>query len=156
MENVRDQALEKMIVELATNKIKSIDKIHTWLCNQNDDELFAGIVKDGKTLLNAFKYCANKAKDQQVDGGAMVDDEDVYEWVVEYFKSNQTAIQTSPFKATTSGKTKKTYNNDVDDEDDENQNYHLKQASQQKNKKHEVPVVQKPETNQISIFDELM
>ncbi len=119
METIKEKALSKMLQEMQNNKSRAIDKIHTWICNQDDQKLFEGILKDGKTLENAFKYAAKKAMVQQISGVAAVDDEEVYEWIVEYFKSTETSVSVPAFASSTSGTPKKAKAKDQSKEYDE-------------------------------------
>lgn len=88
MSEIKDKALAKMNEEMSVEHSRSIDAIHNWLCDQDDDELFEHICQDGKSINSAYTYCHNKAADYREGNGAMVSDDIVFGWVVDYFKSS--------------------------------------------------------------------
>ncbi|MBF1116567.1 MAG: hypothetical protein HXL53_04820 [Solobacterium sp.] len=88
MSEIKQRALEKMNGEMSEVHSDSIDAIHNWLCDQDDDELFENICRDGKSINSAFMYCHNKAADYREGNCAMVSDDIVFGWVVDYFKSS--------------------------------------------------------------------
>ena len=88
MSEIKQRALEKMNEEMSEGHSPSIDAIHNWLCDQDDDELFENICQDGKSINSAFMYCHNKAADYREGNCAMVSDDIVFGWVVDYFKSS--------------------------------------------------------------------
>ena len=88
MPEITDKALAKMNEEMSEGHSRSIDAIHNWLCDQDDDELFEKICQDGKSINSAYMYCHNKAADYREGNGAMVSDDIVFGWVVDYFKSS--------------------------------------------------------------------
>lgn len=88
MSEIKQRALTKMNEEMSKPHIFAVDAIHNWLCVQEDDELFEGICKEGKTVANAYTYCVNKASDQRDGGCAVVADSVVFGWAAEYFKSD--------------------------------------------------------------------
>ncbi len=88
MSEIKQKALAKMNEEMNKPHIFAVDAIHNWLCVQEDDELFEGICKEGKTIANAYTYCVNRASDQRDGGCAVVADSVVFGWAAEYFKSD--------------------------------------------------------------------
>ena len=92
MNEVKLQALEVMNKELSKKHGPGKDMVHNALCDLDDDELFEGIVKPGKSISDALQYAASKAKDFAESGVAGVDDDFVINYVIEYFKSNKTAV----------------------------------------------------------------
>lgn len=88
MSEIKQRALEKMNAEMSQKHSRSIDSIHNWICEQEDDELFEKICQDGKSINSAYMYCHNKAADYREGNGAMVSDDIVFGWVVDYFKSS--------------------------------------------------------------------
>lgn len=88
MSEIKQRALTKMNEEMSKPHIFAVDAIHNWLCVQEDDELFEGICKEGKTVANAYTYCVNKASVQRDGGCAVVADSIVFGWAAEYFKSD--------------------------------------------------------------------
>ena len=88
MSEIKDKALAKMNEEMSEGHSRSIDAIHNWLCDQDDDELFEKVCQDGKSINSAYMYCHNKAADYREGNCAMVSDDTVFGWVVDYFKSS--------------------------------------------------------------------
>lgn len=88
MSEIKQRALEKMNEEMSKQHTFAVDAIHNWLCVQEDDELFEGICKEGKTVANAYTYCVNRASDQRDGDCAVVSDSVVFGWAAEYFKSD--------------------------------------------------------------------
>ena len=87
MLDIKQKALEKMNAEMSQKHSRSIDAIHNWLCEQEDDELFEKICQEGKTIADAYRYCHNKSSEYRDGDCAMVSNEIVFGWVVDYFKS---------------------------------------------------------------------
>ena len=85
MTDIKDKALSKMLVEMANEHTSTEDKIHNWLCDQNDDELFAGVFDTKKSIGQAVEFCGSKARELAMRGVAMVDVDTVYGWVRYYF-----------------------------------------------------------------------
>ncbi|HAP3438413.1 TPA: hypothetical protein IUX51_002016 [Enterococcus faecalis] len=82
----QEQALEKMLKELETEYDDTVEYIHNWLCKQNDESLFQGILKEDRTIKGAVTYCMGKAKEQaENQTSAMVPDEVAFNWIKEYF-----------------------------------------------------------------------
>ena len=88
MSEIKQRALEKMNEEMSQKHTRSIDSIHNWLCEQEDDELFEKICQEGKTIADAYRYCHNKSSEYRDGDCAMVSNEIVFGWVVDYFKSS--------------------------------------------------------------------
>ena len=87
MSEIKQRALAKMNEEMSQKHSRSIDSIHNWLCEQEDDELFEKICQEGKTIADAYRYCRNKSSEYRDGDCAMVSNEIVFGWVVDYFKS---------------------------------------------------------------------
>lgn len=88
MSEIKDKALAKMNEEMSKGHSRSIDAIHNWLCDQEDDELFENICQEGKTISDAYRYCHNKSSEYRDGDCAMVSDDIVFGWIVDYFKSS--------------------------------------------------------------------
>lgn len=88
MSEIKQRALEKMNAEMSQKHSRSIDSIHNWLCEQEDDDLFEKICQEGKTIADAYQYCHNKSSEYRDGECAMVSDDIVFGWVVDYFKSS--------------------------------------------------------------------
>lgn len=84
-ESLKSQALVKMLDEMNKEHTPVEDYIHNWLCTQEDEELFASILKDGKSINGAVKYMANKARKGVSGNMAAVDDATGFSWVRDYF-----------------------------------------------------------------------
>lgn len=93
MTETKQQALNKMLEELNTKHSPGVDQIHNWICEQDDENLFTNILKDGKTIANAIQYAAGKARKNAMSGVAFATDEEVYQWIVEYFASDKTEVK---------------------------------------------------------------
>lgn len=82
----KEQALAKMLKEMERNHSETEDRIHNWLCDQQDDTaLMVGICEEDKSIAGALKYCKDKARNKAINGCAVIDDDTVFEWVYEYF-----------------------------------------------------------------------
>ncbi len=82
----QEQALEKMLKELETEHDNTVEYIHNWLCKQNDESLFQGILKEDRTIKGSVTYCMGKAQEQaENQTSAMVPDEVAFNWIKEYF-----------------------------------------------------------------------
>lgn len=88
-ESLKSQALKKMLEEMSNDHTSTEDYIHNWLCGQDDDELFSGILKDGRTIKGAVKHIANLARKQVAGNMAVVDDATVFGWVRDYFTADE-------------------------------------------------------------------
>lgn len=107
-------ALNKMLVEMNKTHSSTEDSIHNWLCKQEDESLFTGILKEDKTINGAMLYCMKKASNLQVNNAAMVDDQTVYDWVKEYFTLEKVDDKKIPVQAkVTHVKTDETKSNEV-------------------------------------------
>ena len=61
-------------------------KTYQWLCKQTNQELFKGILTDGKTIKGALEYCSKKAQEHaKNEQFAMIEDDTVYQWIMDYF-----------------------------------------------------------------------
>ncbi|HEM5142981.1 TPA: hypothetical protein U1266_000416 [Streptococcus suis] len=88
MNKLKEKALAKMLEEMNKEHSPSEDHVHNWLCEQEDDELFQGILKDGYTIKSSLEYAKKKAREFAQNGVACIDDQTVFGWVREYFLSN--------------------------------------------------------------------
>jgi lin1252 protein len=93
MSEIKQKALAKMNEEMSQKHSLAIDVIHNFLCDQNDDELFENICKDGKSIADAYAFCINKASEQRDGNCAMISDSVVFGWAVDYFNSELTAVK---------------------------------------------------------------
>ena len=56
MNEIKEKALAKLLEELNKPHDLSLDRIHNWICDQEDEELFQGILKERYSLKCALKY----------------------------------------------------------------------------------------------------
>lgn len=104
MNKIKEQALNKLLEEVNRSNNDAIDKIHNWISDQNDTELFTGILQKGKNLAEALSYCASKVKRSGNYGIAT--DEAVFSWVKEYFMLSSTNVSKENFIVKTNTKQK--------------------------------------------------
>lgn len=88
MDEIKEKALAKLLEELNKPHDLALDRIHNWICDQEDEELFQGILKERYSLKCAMKYAKEKARKFAENGVACIDDNTVFEWIREYFISN--------------------------------------------------------------------
>lgn len=88
MNEIKEKALAKLLEELNKPHDLALDRIHNWICGQEDEELFQGILKERYSLTCALKYAKEKARKFAENGVACIDDETVFGWIQEYFISN--------------------------------------------------------------------
>lgn len=89
MSELKERALAKMLDEMNQKHTPVEDVIHNWLCNQEDEKLLAGILRDGRTIKGAVKYMAALARKNLEGNMAVVDDATGYSWIREYFESDE-------------------------------------------------------------------
>jgi len=107
MSEIKQKAIAKMNNEMSKKHSPAVDAIHNFLCDQNDDELFEDICKDGKSIADAYAYCVNNASKQRDGKCAMISDSVVFGWVVDYFKSDLKEIKSSVKAEVTTSNDKK-------------------------------------------------
>ena len=88
-ESLKSQALQKMLEEMSKDHTPVEDTIHNWLCTQDDEALFASVLKTGRTIKGAVKHMANLARKQVAGNMAVVDDATVFGWVRDYFTADE-------------------------------------------------------------------
>lgn len=138
LENTKEQALAVMLKEMENPHSPTEDVIHNWLCDQDEPALFAGILKNGKSIKNSLSFCATRAKKHQTSGNvAMVDDKTVFGWIRDYFLSDDPEPEAITVEVATSFEPETIQESKADKSDDKF-----------KNKSTE-------EENQLSLFDYL-
>lgn len=85
MNQLKEKALEKMLVEMAEKHSRMEDTIHNWLCIQEDDELLQGILKDDRSIKECKEYCISEAYKYDDGESTGVPDEVVFGWIRNYF-----------------------------------------------------------------------
>ena len=93
MTEIKEKALAKMLEEMKEDHGPAEDAIHNWICDQEDEKLFKGVLADKKSIKEALKYCANKAKSYKSGSCAMVDDSTVFGWVYKYFTGKTKKVE---------------------------------------------------------------
>lgn len=88
MNEIKEKALAKLLEELNKPHDLALGRIHNWICDQEDEELFQGILKERYSLTCALKYAKEKARNFAENGVACIDDETVFGWIRDYFISN--------------------------------------------------------------------
>lgn len=88
MNEIKEKALAKLLEELNQPHDNSLDRVHNWICDQEDEELFKGILKERYSLKCALSHAKEKARKFAENGVACIDDATVFRWVREYFISN--------------------------------------------------------------------
>lgn len=93
MTELKQQALKKMLEEMNLKHSMAVEQVHNWICEQDDESLFTNILKAGKTIANGIQYAAGKARAAAMSGVAFTTDDEVYQWVVEYFASDEKEVK---------------------------------------------------------------
>lgn len=93
---LKQKALDKMLEEMNEKHSAAEDRIHGWLCNQEDEDLWNGILLEDKSIRDSYSYCRTKAKELADDNVAMVEDDDVFNWVKEYFTTKDLKVESRP------------------------------------------------------------
>lgn len=80
-------AEEKLLAEVSVPHDTTTDIIHNWICDQDNDAIYKGIVEQDKTIKGAIAYCGKKAQEAAESGAkmAMIDYETSFVWITEYF-----------------------------------------------------------------------
>ncbi|QIL49702.1 hypothetical protein G7082_00245 [Vagococcus hydrophili] len=89
-----------MLEEMNQKHSGAEDAIHNWLCDQECEELFEGILKKEKSIKGALKYCSEQASKQKDGNVAMIADQTVFGWVYKYFTSKKLPKSNSSIQAT--------------------------------------------------------
>lgn len=90
---MKEIALSKLLTEVENQSNPAVHTIHNWLCDQEDDELFAKVGSENKTILQAVQYCINNAHKVRIGNAAIVDNDTVFNWVREYYLSSETKVE---------------------------------------------------------------
>lgn len=88
MNEIKEKALAKLLEELNQPHDTALDRVHNWICDQEDNELFEGILKERYSLKCALSFAKEKARKFAENGVACIDDATVFRWIREYFISN--------------------------------------------------------------------
>ena len=62
MSEIKEKALAKLLEELNQPHDTSLDRVHNWICDQEDEELFKGILKERYSLKCALSHAKEKAR----------------------------------------------------------------------------------------------
>lgn len=93
MNDIKEKALAKLLEELKGDHGPAEDAIHNWICDQEDEKLFEGVLGDKKSIREALNYCASQAKNFKSGTCAMVDDSTVFGWVYKYFTGKTKKVE---------------------------------------------------------------
>lgn len=93
MSDLKEQALAKMLEEMNQNHTSAEDRIHNWLCEQDDEELLKGILWKNKSISESIDYCGQKARQMAMRGVAVVDGEEILSWIREYFTTKDLKVE---------------------------------------------------------------
>lgn len=86
---IKEQALSKMLLEMSQSHDETVDEVHNFLCEQGDDELFAGILMEGKSIQDALNYLVAEAKKNR---RFRITDSEGYKIIKQYFLSTATKV----------------------------------------------------------------
>lgn len=89
MDETKQKALKKMLIEMNEKHSSAEDVIHNWLCDQEDEKLLEGVLKKGRSIKGAMEHCVSQAYKQKSGNAAMVDEQTVFAWVNDYFVSDK-------------------------------------------------------------------
>lgn len=108
MNEIKEKALAKLLEEMKKDHGPAEDAIHNWVCDQEDEKLFEGVLSDKKSIKEALNYCASQAKKYKSGTCAMVDDSTVFGWVYKYFTGKTKKIEAVEAAATVGQRPEKT------------------------------------------------
>lgn len=96
MLEAKEKALAKMNQEMNQEHSEYEDYIHNWLSDQEDNELFEAILKEGKTIRSCFKYIEQYAYKMAKRVGNVASyapsPNQIHSLIVEYLKGEQTVV----------------------------------------------------------------
>lgn len=92
MTELKQQALNKMLDEMNKPHDEVLDYIHNVLCESEDEELFAGILVEGKTIASAFNKMAELAKKAAKNSMAFFSPQKGMDIIIDYFKGKETEV----------------------------------------------------------------
>lgn len=87
---LKEQALEKMLEELNQPHHQAIDTLHNLLCVCDDDEVYQGILKEGKSVEGAYEAMHDYAQKNQEGGSYGMDDKLALQIVKDYLAGTST------------------------------------------------------------------
>lgn len=150
---VKDKAIAKLLEEMSKEHSSTEDVIHNYLCEQEDEKLFLGILKEDRTIKGSIEYCSGKAKKiAKSSRSIMIDNDTVYKWVREYFikdKINQSNVKADVSVTDTKSKENKKDNN----KDTENKNKEeIKTEIKKENKNKDIFRIKDQEFEQVRMF----
>lgn len=106
MNGLKILASEKMLLEMNKKHTEVEDIIHNWICDQEDDLLFEGVLKEDRSIKGAVSYCMSQASRRKTGQMAMADSDTVFRWVKKYFTADKVSKQFVQGSMSTSSKPK--------------------------------------------------
>lgn len=97
MTEIKQQALSKMNEEMSKPHSDVLDYIHNWFCEQEDDELFTCICKDGKSLEGAYNFMVKTAQQKKY---SCISDAEGFRIMREYFLGKETDVKAVGYAST--------------------------------------------------------
>lgn len=88
--NTKELALAKMLEETSKPHAKIIDTLHNLLCVCDDEEVYTGLLKEGKTLNGAYLVMLEYARKNQQAGSYGMDDTLALQLVKDYLNETKT------------------------------------------------------------------
>lgn len=81
-----DKAIARITEEMMAIGTRTARRIEEYLTNKCTNDLIAEkLLDEDKTLKGCVAFCTKKAEPQRDGQSAMVEDEEVFEWIEEYY-----------------------------------------------------------------------
>lgn len=87
------QAHEKLLKEMEGNLSPITERLHVWLCQQEDSDLLEAILKEDRTIHEATQYCYAQGSRIAIKGVADVTKEMEQSWCREYYLKDKITKQ---------------------------------------------------------------
>lgn len=96
--NTKELAFEKMNQELSLAHHQAIDTLHNLICQDGDEELFQGLLKEEKTLQGAYAFMHEYARKHQTSNSYGMDGTLALSLVRDYLNETETTPDVQPPK----------------------------------------------------------
>lgn len=93
---LKEQALEKMLEELNQPHHQALDTLHLLLVDHGDDEIYAGILKEGKSLTDAYRSMFEYGRKNQAHNSYGMDGTLALSVVRDYLNDTTTTPDVAP------------------------------------------------------------